>query len=132
MNFVLKFKVRSKVSSLLLIGLLAVMTSGVFAVHAQDVPTLDYYFGAFQYKPDGLAAVENAANAILVKEIGAKVKLHPLGLADLTAKGPLILSSGQSCDLMSFSQFNPFSPAIASGGLAPIGDLIKQYAPTTY
>ncbi len=128
-----QLKVRSKLSGLLFTGVLALsMQAPGLVSSAQDVPTLDYYFGAFQYKPDGLTAVENAANDILVKEIGAKVKLHPLGLADLTAKGPLILSSGQQCDLMSFSQFNPFSPAIASGGLAPIGDLIKQYAPKTY
>jgi len=130
---VFKLKVRSKVSGLLLTGALtASLAAPAIASKAQDVPTLDYYFGAFQYKPDGLTAVENAANDILVKEIGAKVKLHPLGLADLTTKGPLILNSGQACDLMSFSQFNPFAPAIAGGGLADITGLIKQYAPTTY
>ena len=101
------------------------------AVMAQDVPTLDYYFVAFSYKPDELTAVEDAANAILVPEIGAKIKLHPLSFTDAPTKGTLILNSGDQCDLMSFSQFIPFAPAEATGGLMDIGSLLQQYAPTT-
>lgn len=100
------------------------------AAMAQDVPTLDYYFVAFSYKPDDLQAVEDAANAILVPEIGAKVKLHPLSFTEAPTKGTLILNSGDQCDLMSFSQFIPFAPAVATGGLMDIGDLLQQYAPT--
>jgi len=128
-----KAKQRSKLSRLLLIGLLAVVVQlpALIALKAQDVPTLDYYFVAFAYKPDELTAVENAANNILVKQIGAKIKLHPLSFTDAPTKGTLILNSGDQCDLMSFSQFNQFSPAVATGGLTDIGDLLKQYAPTT-
>ncbi len=122
-----KMKTRYKLLALLL-AMLFVMP--VLSVAAQDVPTLDYYFVAFAYKPEDLTAVENAANDILVKQIGAKVKLHPLTFTDAPTKGTLILNSGDACDVMSFSQFNPFTSAVATGGLADIGDLLQQYAPT--
>ena len=96
---------------------------------AQDVPTLDYYFILLSSKPDDLAAVENAANEILVKQIGAKVKLHPLSFTDAQTKANLILNSGDACDVMSLGSFNPFPTAVASGGLLDIGDLLTQYAP---
>jgi putative aldouronate transport system substrate-binding protein len=100
------------------------------SMKAQDVPTLDYYFVAFTYKPEEMQAVQDAANAILVKNIGAKVQFHPMNFTEAPTKGHLVLQSGDPCDLMSFSQFNTFSPAVASGGLMPIDDLLKQYAPT--
>ncbi|MFN8464662.1 MAG: hypothetical protein U0X20_03890 [Caldilineaceae bacterium] len=50
--------------------------------------TLDYYYVAFAAKPEDLQEVEDAANAILVDKIGAKIKLHPLTFADITTKAP--------------------------------------------
>lgn len=110
---------------LLLVALLA----PALGTAAQEVPTLDYYFVAFAYKPEDLTEVENAANAILVPKIGAKVKFHPLTFTDAPTKGPLILNSGDACDVMSLSQFNPFAAAVATGGLMDIGDLLQKYAP---
>ncbi len=115
---------------LIVVLLLALLVLPAVGAIAQDVPTLDYYFVAFAYKPEELTAVEDAANAILVPEIGAKIKLHPLSFTDAPTKGTLILNSGDQCDLMSFSQFIPFAPAVATGGLMDIGDLLQQYAPT--
>ena len=119
--------------SVFLLTALLVLTAlapSAFTAKAQDVPTLDYYFVAFAYKPDDLTAVENAANAILAKQTGAKVKFHPLTFTDAPTKGSLILNSGDPCDVMSFSQFNQFSPAVATGGLLDISELASKNAPT--
>jgi putative aldouronate transport system substrate-binding protein len=120
-----KFMVILLLAALVLPGILPGLSAA-----AQDVPTLDYYFVAFAYKPDDMDEVQNAVNDILVPEIGAKVKFHPLTFTDAPTKGTLILNSGDPCDLMSFSQFIPFAPAVATGALADIGDLLPQYAPT--
>ncbi|MEO5887437.1 MAG: ABC transporter substrate-binding protein [Anaerolineales bacterium] len=97
---------------------------------AQDLPTLDFYYIMLSYDPDDLAAVENAANEILVKQIGAKVKLHPLSFTDAQTKVSLILNSGDACDVMSLGSFIPFPTAVATGGLMDIGDLLTTHAPT--
>src|SRR5581483_3886943 len=78
-----------------------------------EVPTLDYVYFAFSAKPEDLQAVEDAANAILVPKIGAKIRLHPYTAADITAKAQLILQSGDQCDLISMNQFNPFNNGVA-------------------
>lgn len=115
---------------LIVLLLLTIFVLPAVAAIAQDVPTLDYYFVAFAYSPEDMAEVEAAANAILVPEIGAQVRLHPLSFTDAPTKGTLILNSGDPCDVMSFSQFIPFAPAVATGGLMDIGDLLQEYAPT--
>ncbi len=97
-----------------------------------EVPTLDYVYFAFSAKPEDLQAVEDAANAILVPKIGAKIRLHPYTAADITTKAPLILQSGGECDLMSMNQFNPFNNGVATGGLLPLDDLLPKYAPKTW
>lgn len=123
------FRMKSP-SRLLMVALVMLFLLPVLVTAAQDVPTLDYYFVAFAYKPEDMAAVENAANDILVKEIGAKIKFHPLSFTDAPTKGTLLLNSGDQCDLISMSQFIPFTNAVATGGLMDIGDLLQQYAPT--
>jgi len=122
------FKIRNAYR-LLVVLLVAVLLMPALATAAQDVPTLDYYYVLLSAKPDDLAAVENAMNAILVKQIGAKVKLHPQSFTDYQTKANLILSSGDACDLMSFGSFNPYPLAVATGGLMDIGDLVQKYAP---
>ena len=96
-----------------------------------EAPTLDYYYVAFAAKPEDLQEVEDAANAILVDKIGAKIKLHPLTFADVTTKAPLILQSGEKCDLMAMSGFNPYNNGVATGGLLALDELLPQYAPKT-
>lgn len=97
-----------------------------------EIPTLDFYYVAFAAKPEDLAEVEKAVNAILEPKIGARLKLHPLTFGDMPTKAPLILTSGEPCDLMTFSQFNPYNNGVASGGLIPLDDLLPQYAPKTW
>ncbi len=94
-----------------------------------ELPVLDFYFVAFQYKDEDLAQVEAAANEILSKEISATVKFHPMTFTDAPTKGSLVLNSGEPCDLMVFSGFNPFAPAVTTGGLLPLDDLLPKYAP---
>lgn len=127
---------RSKSIRVAFCALFAVLMVGALVVPAvstaaQEMPTLNYYFVAFAYKPEDLAEVENAANEILMKEIGAKVKFNTLTFTDAPTKGTLILNSGDPCDLMSFSQFIPFTTAVATGGLMDIGALLDEHAPTT-
>lgn len=124
-----KVTIRHKLFALALVIMCVLPALGAAA---QDVPTLDYYFVAFAYKPEDMAEVEAAANAILVPEIGAQVKFHPLTFTDAPTKGQLILNSGDPCDVMSLSQFNPFTTAVATGGLADITDLLPEYAPTVW
>ena len=50
-------------------------------------------------------------------KIGAKIKLHPLTFSDVTTKAPLILQSGEKCDLMAMSGFN----APGTGSPLPMG-----------
>jgi putative aldouronate transport system substrate-binding protein len=99
---------------------------------SQEVPVLDYYYVAMSAKPEDLQEVEDAANAILEPKIGAKLKLHPLTFADITTKAPLILQSGEACDLMAMSQFNPYNNGVATGGLLALDELLPQNAPKTW
>jgi len=97
-----------------------------------EVPVLDFYYVALAAKPQDLQEVENAVNKILAEKIGAKLKLHPLTFGEITTKAPLILQSGEQCDLMTFSQFNPYNNAVATGGLRALDDLLPKYAPKTW
>ncbi len=107
-------------------------TASQGAVTSANAPTLDYYYVASSARPEDLQEVEDAANAILVDKIGAKIKLHPLTFADVTTKAPLILQSGEKCDLMAMSGFNPYNNGVATGSLLALDDLLPQYAPTTW
>jgi putative aldouronate transport system substrate-binding protein len=127
----LKMNRRVMFTTMLTLSALVVMAFGTVRVVAQDIPTLIYYFVAFSFKPEDMAEVQNAVNEILIPEIGAQIELRPLTFTDAPTKGQLILNSGDDCDVMSFSQFNPFNNAVATGGLAPIGDLLNEFAPTT-
>ncbi len=99
-----------------------------------EVPVLEYHFAASQ-NANALkdqAMVEEAINAILVPKIGAKLKLHPYGFTEAAQKIQLILQGGEPCDLISVSGFVPYIPAVATGGLAPLDDLLPQYAPNLW
>lgn len=106
--------------------------AGDGATSSAEVPSLDYYYVAFAAQPEDLQEVEDAANAILVDKIGASLKLHPLTFADITTKAPLILQSGEKCDLMAMSGFNPYNNGVATGGLLALDELLPQYAPKTW
>lgn len=100
---------------------------------AAQVPTLDWYFIAYTYKDSGVAAVQDAVNKILIPQVGAQVKFHIMNYQSAGANpAVLILDSQQPCDLINFSQFIPFAPAVATGGLLPLDDLLPKYAPKTY
>jgi putative aldouronate transport system substrate-binding protein len=99
---------------------------------AAELPTLDYYFVAFQYKDEDMAQVEAAADAILAKNVGAKIKFHPMTFTDAPTKGTLLMNSGEPCDLVSFGGFVPIAPAIQTGGIIPLEDLLPKYAPTVW
>ncbi len=98
-----------------------------------QLPVLDWYFLSYVYKDSGLNAVQDAVNKIIGPAIGAQVKFHIMDYQSQTQNpAVLMLNAQQPCDLINFSQFIPFSPAVTTGGLIPLDDLLKQNAPQTY
>ena len=79
-----------------------------------------------------MAAVTSAANAILAKDIGAKIAFHQLGFTDGATKVNLMMNSGEACDLVIFGGFTPIQPAIDAGGIIPLEDLLATNAPTEW
>ncbi|MBA3946066.1 MAG: ABC transporter substrate-binding protein [Herpetosiphonaceae bacterium] len=99
-----------------------------------DVPELIYYLAATG-APNALkdlADVQDAINKILVPKIGAKIKLQPISFTEAAQKTMLTLQSGEPCDLLSVSSFVPYIPAVNSGGLVPLDDLLPKYAPNLW
>jgi len=97
-----------------------------------NLPTLDIYFVSYTFKDADMAAVTAAANAILAKDIGAKIALHPLDFTNGATKANLIIQSAEPCDLMVYGGFNPIQPAIDAGGIIPLEDLLPKDAPTEW
>lgn len=104
------------------------------ASQSGDVPVLNYHFAA-SGTANALkdqAEVEDALNAILVPKIGAKIKLHPYGFTEAAQKVNLMLQSGEECDLVSVSSFVPYIPAVNTGGLLALDDLLPKNAPNLW
>lgn len=104
------------------------------ASQSGDVPTLDYHFAASSVANalKDQTAVEDAINAILVPKIGAKIKLHPYGFTEAGQKITLMLQSGEPCDLVSVGGFVPYVPAVNTGGLMALDDLLPKDAPNLW
>lgn len=99
-----------------------------------EVPELQYHFAASS-SANALkdqAQIEEAINAILVPKIGARLKLNPYGFTEAGQKITLLLQGGEPCDLVSVSGFVPYIPAVGTGGLQPLDDLLPQYAPNLW
>ena len=97
---------------------------------AADVPTLNYHFVAM--KSQDAALVEEAVNKILVPKIGAKLKFNMYGFSDASQKMMLMLQSGEGCDLIAVSGFVPYIPAVGTGGLMALDDLLPKNAPNLW
>lgn len=111
----------------------ATSTPAATTAPAGNLPTLNWYFvTANQYNDQEMAAVEDAANALIAKSVGAKIAFHTATPADAPNKISLLIQSGESCDLISFGTFTPIQPAITAGGIIPLETLLPQYAPTVW
>ncbi len=97
---------------------------------AANVPELAYHFVVF--KGTDSQAVEDEVNKILAPKIGAKLKFKTYGFSDAAQKTTLMLQSGEACDLISVGSFVPYLPAVATGGLRPLDDLLPKYAPNLW
>jgi putative aldouronate transport system substrate-binding protein len=95
-----------------------------------EVPTLQYHFVAGNAKD--AAEVEAAVNAILEPKIGAKLKFNTYGFSDANQKIMLMLQSGEPCDLVAVSGFVPYIPAVGTGSLLALDDLLPQHAPNLW
>lgn len=100
------------------------------AAPAGEVPVLNYHFVAM--KPADQQMVEDAVNKILEPKIGAKVKFNTYGFSDANQKLMLMLQSGEACDLVAVSGFVPYIPAVGTGGLMALDDLLPKNAPNLW
>ncbi|MEP7189268.1 MAG: hypothetical protein ABI901_08780, partial [Roseiflexaceae bacterium] len=101
---------------------------------AANLPVLEYHFAA-SGAPNALKdldEVEAAINALLAPKIGATLKLHPYSFTEAAQKINLVLQSGDPCDLVSVSGFVPFVPAVNTGGLAALDELLPKDAPNLW
>jgi len=109
-----------------------VFTSYPKSAASADIPVLKYYYVCDIALPEDLKEVQDAANEILVKKIGAKIELHPLSFHEVTTKIPLILASGEDADIVSLSNFCPYITAFQTGGLLALDDLLPKVTPTLW
>lgn len=115
-------------------GLATQASAAASTAQAGNVPELNYYFAASS-SANALkdqALIEDAINTILVPKIGARLKLRPYGFTEAGQKIALMLQGGEPCDLVSVSGFVPYIPAVSTGGLKALDDLLPQYAPNLW
>lgn len=94
------------------------------------VPELTYHFVTF--KGTDAQAIEDEVNKILIPKIGAKLKFKTYGFSDAGQKINLMLQAGEPCDLVAVSSFVPYLPAVATGGLRALDDLLPKNAPNLW
>lgn len=90
-----------------------------------EVVTITYAFATFTSVPADVTEVENVINAITVPEIGVKVKLLPLSVANYSQQIALMISSNQDLDLI--HSLSDMSQYAAKNQIIPLDDLIQEY-----
>ena len=96
---------------------------GKKAANDGDVPTLIWYVPG-DSQP-GIAEVMDAANAIVEKEIGAKIDMKFINQGDFDEKMRLKMAAGEYFDLCFTGYINVYSKAAEMGGLEPLDELLK-------
>jgi putative aldouronate transport system substrate-binding protein len=81
--------------------------------------------------PQDKASVEEAMNKILLEKANATITLNPVDWGAYTDKVNLMVSAGESCDLLFVAPWmNPsFAQLYANGALAPLNDMLDANAP---
>lgn len=96
---------------------------------ASDLPTIKYYFVADRANADDVQLVQDRLNELVCEEVGAYIELCPLSFAEVTTKIPLLLTTGGDVDVVSVSQFAPYSASYQTGGLMPLDELLETVTP---
>lgn len=101
-----------------------------------ELPMVDirWYFAVQKMPNDSdLQAVTDRLNTILEKEINAHVVLQPTDFATFGEKAPLILASGEECDLIYIASWiNNYAQNVNAETVLPLDDLLKEFAPEYY
>ncbi len=119
-------KTLNKIVSLTLVGAVAfgVASCGKKEGAGGDVPTLKWYMQG--EAPQDLASVMEAANEILVPEIGAKIDMVYIDSAAYTERMNMNMASGDDYDLCFVGYVNPFISAVSNGGLLAIDEYLED------
>jgi len=116
-------------SALAALTLMLLAVSMVGAQTELEPVELEYYY--IGWPVTDLQVVEDAVNAITVPEINATIHLNLIDWSSFTDRMRVMISSGEQCDLMLLDRgnWNNYSTAVANGALAPLDDLLPEYAP---
>lgn len=95
-----------------------------------EVPTLVWY--TFEKQQDDLQMVIDEANKIIEPAIGAKLDLQIIDSGAYTEKMKMKMASREEFDLCFVGYNNSYVDAVENGGIAPLTELIEEYAPEIY
>lgn len=104
------------------------------ATSMDDHVKLKYYmFGSTAAISQGADEVYEEANKIINEKINAEVDFVVLDGGQFGQKMPVIMSSGETFDLMFTSSWlNDYLTNVTKGALLPLDDLLKEHAPEYY
>lgn len=95
-----------------------------------EVPTLVWY--TFEQSQSDLQLVLEEANKIIEPAIGAKLDLQIIDPGAYTEKMKMKMASREEFDLCFVGYNNGYVEAVENGGIAPLTELIEEYAPEIY
>ncbi len=114
-----------KVVALLLIAVMAIGFVSCGKNASGDVPTLVWYLPG--EKQADVVAVNEAINAIIEPEIGAKIDLQYIASSDFTERLRLVMASQDEFDLCFTGFANPYLDGVRRGGFYEMSDLLEEY-----
>lgn len=122
----MKFKMKKVVGVLLACSL--VLPLGSCGKKEDDVPVITWYMQKPIDNMSDQKLVEDAANKIIEKEIGAKLEFHFFDSASYNDKMNVMISAGEEFDIcMTNSWTNDFLGNVKKGSFLEITDLLNKY-----
>ena len=96
--------------------------------------TVDFYYPINAIsEPQDLAIVQTRLNEIVEPKIGAKVKLHPIPIANYNNKMSVMINAGDKFDLCwTSSWMNNYYQNVDLDAFVALDDLLKEHAPTVW
>ena len=120
---------KKKLMASLLAASLAVGTQAAFApaAFADEEPyEIVMILPTLGADPSGLAAVEDAVNAVVTPELGVKLTLSPIFAFNLVSEENLMITSGDKIDL-AMVLFTGLGSWVNQGSFLELDDLYEQY-----
>ncbi|AIQ31539.1 hypothetical protein P40081_27855 [Paenibacillus sp. FSL P4-0081] len=93
---------------------------------AADIPTIIWQYPTPGNLGSGFQEVEDTLNAMLEKDVGARVKFEPVGLMESSKKASLSVSVGEQLDIM-LTAFTGLGPSVDTGMIVPLDDLLDKF-----